>query len=236
MRGVFAFAVAACLGAAKADTPPSLTAGHAWECAKDASEGPWVTPSTHYCHETAVPEYLAPAMDAENAGARIYLLPVPLPKLTASRPEPGLRGVAALASAFRDVPRVKVSESNGVIRVRIGEVPHDLLDTRVLHLAIDRGDRYDFRTATMAIEGNAMVFRAMDALGYSTPLAYADFIYGLPDRRRPHIPATIDDLSLDRALDMAAATFKGIHVYGYAACGTAHIVRTDSFYSPEADP
>ena len=177
--------------------------------------------------------YLKPVLKSEGKVARIYYLGsckkegdyymVSFPRV---RVEPPLRkddtGLATIREVFRNDSSVKVSEgTDGIIRIVIGQLPANILDTKISIVTFDQDQQYTESLALTRIQSSKEVQEAKRIQGIrldGIPL-YMSAVKP-PIAGAHHLNPSMVNLTLDQALDSVAQTFGGIVLYG--ACVTPH--------------
>jgi len=143
---------------------------------------------------------------------------------------PGLATVRAMLRGNREV--VVTEGPDGVIRIRIGHTPAELLKTHISTVAFTREEQYDARSAIAAIFHTREVTAAVAELNTRSILRMEDYINAYPHEGAPHLPPVLGDMTLDQALDEVAITFRGIIDYG--ACTQPHVFDVN-FYPAHSD-
>ncbi len=140
------------------------------------------------------------------------------PSVKVHSPTKGKQGIAAVQDMFSEDPTVVVSEDpSGIVRVRIGDVATQLLDTEVHSLVFSQLAQYNpiapagaVDTVERAPEVKAVMAKLkLDQLSDPT-----DTIEQQPLDTAPHLPPTMNDVTVEQAFDAIAKTFGGILVYG----------------------
>ena len=127
-------------------------------------------------------------------------------------------GLDAIRDLFSGDPGVMISESSGgIVRIRIGKVSDNLLNTTVHSVVFSEMAQFNPNIPNGAIDTieNTPEVRAkmaqLSVAQVSTPL----MIIGRPPRVDfPHLPASISDTTVSQLLDSVAQTFGGIVFYG----------------------
>jgi hypothetical protein len=179
----------------------------------------------HERYEETVLGYLRPALHAAKKAGRLYYVvpckdpdrefPVPFPEVMAHSPLNDRVGLEAVRDIFRDDKRVTVSEeSNGIIRIRVGELPAAILQTKISLLRLKSYEQYDATLAVLALTGAKAVRVAMRKLSLEEAASASSIPLNLPAKPAPHLPSVIKNVTLDQALDAIAQTFGVIVVFG----------------------
>jgi hypothetical protein len=180
--------------------------------------------------ETYIVEHIQSALSSTQYSVRLYFHGVcnadgenrlVFPSSTVLPTTGNEKGIAAIREMFRDDQNVVVSvDSSNVVRIYIGHVYRQILDTNLSSLKLTTFAQYNPDGPGGAIElleSAQPVQAAMQDLGTRQEPA---FYIGLDQpalRKRPHLPPSISDITLDQALDVVARTFPGVVVYG--ECG-----------------
>jgi hypothetical protein len=132
-------------------------------------------------------------------------------------PPPGETGFAAVQPMFQSDQSVVVTQDPQgirIIRIRIGEFPDTILQTRMSQLNFTPSEQYNVVFAILAIFKNEDMRSAMQRLGLRQPLYIYNGVMIPPAPGLPHLPEWMNDVTLDQVLDMIATTFRGIVAYG----------------------
>jgi hypothetical protein len=184
-------------------------------------------------HQETVLEYLRDVAWSSRKAIRLYYqancapmngslvdYSVPMPLFRVQPPSRGKNGLAAVRDIFNHVKGVRIAEKpEGIIRIWIGKVPTEILRTRIHRLTLDRQAQYDPSSAIAAIEST----REMDAAMNSLRLTLSPDVGGLVApawKGLPHLPGSVNDMTVDQALDMIAKTWGGPVVYGACTART----------------
>jgi hypothetical protein len=191
-----------------------------------SSKGNWRQGAEH--NEAAVLDYLLPVVYSSGKAVRIYYRgacragaqdPVPFPAVKAQSPSKDKTGLAAVREIFQNEKNVIVTEEPaGIIRIRIGEVPTAILQTKLSSLTLDRLQQYNPRDAIAALENTREMEMATRSLGMAEPVKLAGTV-AEPQENLPHLPAVIKDVTVEQALDLVAKTWAGEGIVIYGVCG-----------------
>jgi len=175
--------------------------------------------------ETAL-KYLRPALVSRGGAGRIYYSAacrtkdgetLPFPRVEVRPPSKGTTGLVAVCEIFKNDKHVMVSEDrSGMMRITIGQPASALLQTRIHSLTLKPHERYNAQFAISAIENTTEVEVAERKLGFDHPITVFSTSIVMPGKGLPplpHLPASIRDMTMDRALDAVARTFGGIVIY-----------------------
>jgi hypothetical protein len=131
------------------------------------------------------------------------------------QPAQGATGVTAIRQIFRDDPKVSVAQDrSGMVRITVGSVSTALLQARIPRISLTPNDQYTVLSAVDQINVTADAYAAKMGLGYSLVPFLIDHLIQLPVDGLPHLPATMQNVTLDETLDVVARTFKGVSTYG----------------------
>lgn len=138
----------------------------------------------------------------------------PFAKLKLRSPTKGKTGLAAVREIFAENKHVRVTQSrSGIIRINVGDVPSDLLQTKIAMLRFNPDQQYTEELALIAIQSAREVEVAMRKHGFEHPVVVTSIMVLGPAPGRPHLPKRITNVTLDQALDLVAKTFEGIVTY-----------------------
>lgn len=167
--------------------------------------------------------YLVPALNQAGKAGRIYFeescpsdvdLLHPFPKIDAHRPSKDVSGLAAVQEIFKGDENVSVEENPaGIIRIRVGAMHNEVLQTKISHITFTPLEQYDDRKAINAIFGSQEMQAARQNL--DTPISHPVAGHVMwPAEGYPHLPASLTNVTLDQSLDAVAQSFGGIVVFG----------------------
>jgi hypothetical protein len=186
-------------------------------------------------NENEILKYLLPALKSSGKAGRIYYLatcqpddkyPIPFPQIRVQPPSRSKAGLAAIREIFQNEKNVRVTEDRpGVISIWIGDVPDAILHTNISFLTLKPIAQYNYPIAFAAIEKSKEVRSAMLELGLRVPPTLINEILVQPAEGLPHLPSTMTNVTMDKALDLAAITFRGVVIYG--ACTEPRLYRID---------
>jgi hypothetical protein len=149
-----------------------------------------------------------------------------LPWLEVHAPPETETGLDAVRAIFENYDNVIVTEDpSGIIRIRIGDFPDAILDTRIAQINLTSEEQYNPGLALSAVSSIEEVVAEMEGLG-SEPLVTI-FIGSVspPDPALPHMRPSMRDVTLDEALDEVALSFNGMVTY--AACAETGLIDFD---------
>ena len=197
------------------------------------AEATWYRPSgknpSPVGHFDSLVEYLRPALPSVGNAARLYYAgecepndhsglgqELRFPSVWLQRPLQGATGLGAVQQIFRDDPNITVlQDRSGMLRITIGSVSDILLQTRLPSLTLDASEQYTALSSTDKITSTVNNYAKEHGLHFREGphlifhLATTGAIKGAP-----HLPAAMQNISVDDALDAVARTFKGIVTYG----------------------
>jgi hypothetical protein len=175
----------------------------------------------------AMLKYLVPVLLQPGKAGRIYYEadcppdePYPhnryiFPKLDVQQPSKDVVGLAAVREIFRDDTNVEVDErTSGIIRIRIGNVPDEILKTTITLINVPPEVQYDSYSVIEAIENGEEVRAVMRKLNLRLNSGIFDGGFTRPAQGRPHLSNPLKNVTMDQALDAVAQTFGGIVLYG----------------------
>lgn len=174
-------------------------------------------------NQAAVLKFLGPALKDRGGIGRIYCItacatksgtPLPFPLVMIQPASEGASGLAAVRDIFRNDQKTSVAESpSGMIRVTIEQPKSSILQTKIPLLTFSQAAQYDEVRAVDAILGCKEVQAAKRQLGFEEPLTVESLGVAPFDKRAPHLPARMRNLTVDQALDEVAKIFGGIVIY-----------------------
>ena len=101
----------------------------------------------------------------------------------------------------------------GQLRVLVGHVSAELLTTKIDLVSFGRIERYNAIDAIIAITRTKEIQAKLGELGLRQPAAIGPSFKQSPDRRIPHLPASIKKVTMEEALDQVAETFDCVIIY-----------------------
>jgi hypothetical protein len=150
---------------------------------------------------------------------------VPFPLFRFQRLSQDKTGVAAVREIFKHADNVTITEQpRGIIRIWIGKVPAEILQTRISVLRLDREARYDPSFAIAAIMSTKEVEAAETLLGVSEAPSTGGLV-APAENGLPCLAALMKNITVDEALDMIAKTWGGPVVFGACTAPTDNIGR-----------
>jgi hypothetical protein len=191
-------------------------------------------------YEETLLGHLRPALLAAKKACRLYYVvtckdpdhdfPVPFPDVRTQAPLNDRPGLEAVREIFKYDERVRVSEDrNGMIKVRVGDVPPAILQAKIPLLKLSPLQQYNPISAVYALTEAKPVQAAMRKLGLKEAASVFSIATNLPAKPAPHLPAVIKDVSLDQLLDRVARTFGVIVIFGQCTDSTgAGFIRIDT--------
>ncbi|HTT98486.1 MAG TPA: hypothetical protein VMF58_10580 [Rhizomicrobium sp.] len=178
-------------------------------------------------NEDAVLRHLRSAFKRARKGGRLYYSAgdcndnyVPFEKVRIDESVRHSADLATVKRMFAPDARVRVTETEGIVRIYVGDVPKSLLQTKVSHFSFDLDAQYTPEEAMIALVYSPAIDAAAKRLGLHQPDgAIEDVIVEPPLPARPHLPTVLQDVTLDQALDAVADTFDGIVEFGVCKNG-----------------
>jgi hypothetical protein len=101
-----------------------------------------------------------------------------------------------------------------MVRITIGSVSDAVLQMKISTLTLAPYAQYSPLSATDEIAIAADTYAKRRDLPFSLGPYVIDHLVSGPVKRAPHLPAMIQNITIDEALDAVARTFKGIVTYG----------------------
>jgi len=171
---------------------------------------------------------LAPALTLAGSAARLYFGThcssgnqgtfAAFPRLTLAAPPSHATPLEAVRAMLRNEREAAVvQDRSGLIKITLGVLPTALLSTRIARLTFMPDARWNPYPAIEAIQNAPEVQTAMRRLNVQFPggLRIIDIILGpIGDNRYPHLPSSLENVTMDQALDAVAKTFRDLVVYG----------------------
>jgi len=208
--------------------PPPGTVPHRSLQSSESGGGKSWTPQ-----DEPVVAYLRPVLKSSGKAARLSYAgscrpndhPFRVPPIGMQSPPSSEVGVAAVRAIFQDNDNVAVTEDpEGLIRIRIGDVRDEILQTKISRLVLRGRTQYDGTLSTVALDNAPEMRAARERLGMGHPLVHiTSDIRGTIPADWTHLPSLISDLTADQILDEIARTFGGIVLYG--VCDNPNDIR-----------
>lgn len=179
-------------------------------------------------NKESVLEYLRPTLLVVGGAGRIYYstacaaedgTALPFPRAEVRPPSKETIGLAAVREIFQNDKNVAVSQDGygllTMIRVTIGQPPSALLQTKIPSISLKEHEQYNPEFAIAAIVNSKEIEAAMRRLGFEEPRTAFNIGIVKPEKGvpLPHLPSSIKNMTMDRALDEVARTFRGIVTY-----------------------
>ncbi len=180
--------------------------------------------------EDALIEYLGKALTHTGKAVRVYFhgtcdpgeeAHVLFPVMELQPPANGQTGIEAVRYIFRNDKDVTVvDDGSGIVRIWIGSVSSEILNTRLTSLKLTEDAQYNPDGpggAIDMIEGTPTIKTAMERLRVrQVPVFYVGAME--PDvKTLPHLPPEMKNITADQVLDSVAKTFPGVVLYGECA-------------------
>ena len=142
--------------------------------------------------------------------------PIPFPKVPVFEPPASSSEIDRLRLMFSDAEDVEVAvKPSGVIETTVGDVSRELLETKINRLDFTEDAQYNAPTALYEIQETPDFFMKKEALGLRRGGAWEmSTLLAVADDMLPSLPATLDDVTVDEALDLVATTFDFITIFG----------------------
>ena len=168
--------------------------------------------------------FIWPVLKSSGAAARVYYsascqkdddYPIPFPRLSVQPPKDA-RALHGIEHIFRKDSSVTLAEKkSGVFDIVIGKVPDELLRTRITKLTLTLASQYDPYTAIRAIETTPEFHSAVTKLKLERVTQVTNMPVRMPAPGLQHLPSSIENVTVDEALDSVAKTFQVVVLYGY---------------------
>jgi hypothetical protein len=170
--------------------------------------------------DTVALKYLWWSLQRSHSGGRFYYsVPdcngPPFPEIKIRRPTKDLADAAAIRRYFAGQPRVRVSDSDGIIRIDLGGVPTAILQTKIAQLSFSPEEQYNPQLAVAAIEHAPEVQARMKKLRVRSLALPMEMLLMEPAPGPVHLAAVMEHITMDDALDVVARTFHGLVETGY---------------------
>jgi hypothetical protein len=101
----------------------------------------------------------------------------------------------------------------GQLRVFVGNVSTELLTTKINLVSFGSTERYNAIYAITAITHTKEIQAKLGELGLRQPATFGPSFILSPDRRLPHLPTSIRNVTMEEALDQVAETFDCVIIY-----------------------
>ena len=185
-------------------------------------------------HTKVALRYLWEPLKREYRGGRIYYgmsecgdvrWETPFPEILIPRPEKDITDVATLRRFFAKDTGVRISDDNGIIRMRFGSVPLAILRTKISEINFSVEDQYNPEFALAKIENAPEVQARMKSLGIRILALPWDFLVAPPTPGAFLLPSVMRQISMDEALDVVATTFRGLVETAY--CKKSRLMDSD---------
>jgi hypothetical protein len=170
----------------------------------------------------AVLSFLRPTFTSKGGPGRISYSTVcagdgaalPFPKLRVRPPLADKTGLEAVREIFRDDKRVKVTRNrSGIITITVGEPSTDILRTQIRRLSLTPNEQYNEQLAIVAVMQSEEFTSAERALGIKVPPSVLAYNIVEPTKGLPHLPRSLENVTVDEALDRIATTFRVAILY-----------------------
>jgi hypothetical protein len=110
--------------------------------------------------------------------------------------------------------QTQVAADAGIISVKIGKLSGAILHTKLGSLTLTPLQQYNPTEAISAMTSSAEFEAAKVKLNFREPVTIADVMLQEPIKGMPHLPKSINNITVDQALDLVAKVFRGIVIYG----------------------
>jgi hypothetical protein len=122
--------------------------------------------------------------------------------------------LARVSYLFAESKKVTISRGrSGQLRIFVGEVSDELLRTKINLVSFEPTERYNAIDAIIAITQTKEIQAKLGELGVEQPVTFYPGYRQIPDRRAPHLPVSIKNVTMEEALDQVAETFGCVIIY-----------------------
>lgn len=186
--------------------------------------------------------YLWPILEKSKMSAQINYVgecrvndrffPPAFPKVTLQLGSAAATGVDEVKELFRNDSNTTVvgTEGDKTVKILIGRVSEQLLETRIVRVHFGQIDQYNPAYAIDELENTREIRNAMHSLQITELSLPNDTMLVQPAEGIPHLPEYLNNITLGQALDVVANTFRGIVMYG--ECREGGIVHVNFFRNP----
>ncbi len=179
-------------------------------------------PHADQIEEQAI-DYVRRALDARSGGRIDFEAEscraeggdvVSFPSLKLSYPQGGTSADIALRNVFAGNRNISIKIDKSLFRITIGRPGRSILRVRLKEVRFSSAQQYSGIYALAAVLEAPEVSAWMKQHAAREPMhPYVGSVRG-PDPSLPHLPARIQNVTVDQALDMISRTFDGIVLYG----------------------
>jgi hypothetical protein len=183
---------------------------------------------TYHRDEARILDYLRPALNATATAVQLSYAAKcvagtnvpPIPLIRLQKAPKADRGFRAVRTIFQGNGNIAVTEGpDGIVRVRIGNVPAELLRTHIRVFSLQPIEQYNPSSVLSALEDTKEMRSAIVALGLRPATVLHMQLRVLPQKGLPHFPAVLQDVTVGQVLDLLSVTFKGVVAYGICTQG-----------------
>lgn len=172
-------------------------------------------------NKEAIIRQVRPVLEPIDGAARVYAVvschgtqAARFPGVVLQSPSRHKTGGDAIREIFAKEKLATVTiEKNGLARIKIGKSLSPLLQTGIHRLNFTPDQRYNIISAELAIEKTKEVQTAIRRLQLGMPVTVISENMQSPMDDVPHLPASIEDITFDEALDLLATTFASVVFY-----------------------
>lgn len=116
--------------------------------------------------------------------------------------------LARVSSLFAESKKVNISRGrSGQLRVLVGDVSVDLLTTKIHRIVFKPIERYNAVDAIIAITQAKEIQFKLRKLNVKQPPGASPGVRQEPDRRVPHLPVSMKNVTMEEAFDQVVETF-----------------------------
>jgi hypothetical protein len=171
--------------------------------------------------------YVVPILKSNHLIGRIYYrakcqpddnYPIPFPAMRLQAPTRSNSVIKEVQSMFLDSRAVSVTQEHAnAIGIRIGNPQVSVLRTDISVLALNPTQQFDIDSAISTVELAPEVQATMNRLRLRMPSRISNQLVQEPIAGLPHLPPVMKNITADQALNLVAATFDGVVVYGFCS-------------------
>jgi hypothetical protein len=122
--------------------------------------------------------------------------------------------LAQVSYLFAKSKKVTISRGrSGQFRIFVGDVSDELLRTKINLVSFGPTERYNAIDAIIAITQTKEIQAKLRELGLEQPLTFCPGASQEPNRRVPHLPVSVKNVTMEEALDQVAETFDCVIIY-----------------------
>jgi len=136
--------------------------------------------------------------------------------------------LARVSYLFAKSKKMTISRGrSGQLRIFVGDVSDELLTTKINLVSFGPTERYNAIDAIIAITQTKEIQARLRELGVEQPLTAYPGARQVPNRRVPHLPVSIKNVTMEEALDQVAETFGCVIIYAGWTVDGARLFNVD---------